>query len=107
MVDDNNQVLHTGITTRRPTTAQKRHVQALFRYCVFPGCRMPSGDCDLDHRVAVADGGPTTTCNLAPLCGHHHRVKHEAPWQPNIQSNGNHTWLSRLGHTYTTNGQSP
>ncbi len=66
MVDDNNQVLHTGITTRRPTTAQKRHVQARFRYCVFPGCRMPSADCDLDHRVAVADGGPTTTCNLAP-----------------------------------------
>jgi len=107
MVDDNNQVLHTGITTRRPTNAQKRHVQARFRYCVFPGCRMPSADCDLDHRVAVADGGPTTTCNLAPLCRHHHRVKHEAPWQPTIQPNGNHTWLSRLGHTYTTNGQSP
>ena len=107
VTDHNNRVVHTGITTRRPTTAQKRHVQARFRYCVFPGCRMSSADCDLDHRVAVADGGPTTTCNLAPLCRHHHRVKHEAPWKPTVQPNGDHTWLSRLGHTYTTNGQSP
>ncbi|MCH7901847.1 MAG: DUF222 domain-containing protein, partial [Acidobacteria bacterium] len=46
---DTTQVVHTGITTRRPTTALKRYVQARFRCCVFPGCRMPSGDCDLDH----------------------------------------------------------
>ena len=39
VTDHNNRVVHTGITTRRPTTAQKRHVQARFRYCVFPGCR--------------------------------------------------------------------
>ncbi|MEE8489061.1 MAG: HNH endonuclease signature motif containing protein [Acidimicrobiia bacterium] len=107
VVDDNNQVVDTGITTRRPTTAQKRHVSACFRCCVFPGCRVPAADCDLDHRVAVADGGPTTTCNPAPLCRHHHRVKHQASWKPTLQPNGDHTWLSRLGHTYTTNGQSP
>ena len=107
VVDDNNQVVDTGITTRRPTTAHKRHVSACFRCCVFPGCRAPAAGCDLDHRVAVADGGPTTTCNLAPLCRHHHRAKHQAPWKPTLQPNGDHTWLSRLGHTYTTNGQSP
>ena len=60
VVDDNNQVVHTGITTRRPITALKRHVQACFRCCVFPGCRVPAADCDLDHTVAVSDGGPTT-----------------------------------------------
>jgi hypothetical protein len=107
VTDPDNQVVHTGITTRRPTTAQKRHVSACFRCCVFPGCRVPSADCDLDHRVAVADGGPTTTCNLAPLCRHHHRAKHQASWKPTLQPNGNHTWLSRLGHIYTTSGQSP
>jgi hypothetical protein len=64
-------------------------------------------DCDLDHRVAVADGGPTTSDNLAPLCRHHHRTKHQASWKSTLQPNGDHTWLSRLGHTYTTNGQSP
>ncbi len=104
---DTGQVLHDGITTRRPSAALKRDVQARNPTCVFPGCRMPSIDCDLDHRVAVIDGGPTTRCNLAPLCRHHHRVKHQAPWKPTLAPNGNHTWLSRLGHTYTTNGQSP
>ena len=67
VVDDNNQVIHTGITIRRPTTA----------------------------------------CNLAPLCRHHHRAKHQASWKPTLQPNGDHTWLSRLGHTYTTSGRSP
>ena len=100
-------VVHNGITNRRPNAVLKRMVQTQHPTCVFPGCRMPSVDCDLDHRVAVIDGGPTTPCNLAPLCRHHHRVKHEAPWKPTLQPNGDHTWLSRLGHTYTTNGQSP
>ncbi len=104
---DTGQVLHNGITCRRPTAALKRHVQIQHPTCVFPGCRMPSVECDLDHRVAVIDGGPTTPCNLAPLCRHHHRVKHEAPWKPTLAPNRNHTWLSRLGHIYTTNGQSP
>jgi hypothetical protein len=67
------QVAHTGITQRRPTVAQRRHVQARNPTCVFPGCRMPSRNCDVDHTVAVIDGGPTTTCNLAPLCRHHQR----------------------------------
>ncbi len=107
VVDDNNQAVDTGITTRRPTTAQKRHVSACFRCYVFPGCRVPAADCDLDHRVAVADGGPTTTCNLAPLCRHHHRAKHQAPWRYQQTSRTQHTFTSPLGHTYTTNGQSP
>ena len=50
VVDPDNRVVHTGITTRRPTTAQKRHVSACFRCCVFPGCRVPAAGCDLDHR---------------------------------------------------------
>ena len=104
---ESGQVLHTGITNRRPTAALKRTVQTQHPTCVFPGCRMPSIDCDLDHRVAVIDGGPTTPCNLAPLCRHHHRAKHQAPWKPTLTPDSGHTWLSRLGHTYTTNGQSP
>jgi hypothetical protein len=104
---DSGQALHSGITCRRPTAALKRHVQTQHPTCVFPGCRMPSVDCDLDHRVAVIDGGATTPCNLAPLCRHHHRVKHQAPWKPTPTPDGGHTWLSRLGHTYTTSGQSP
>ena len=104
---DNGRVVHTGTTTRRPTTALKRLVQAQHRTCVFPGCRMPSGDCDLDHTVAVKDGGPTTENNLAPLCRHHHRAKHQAPWKPRRLPNGDHQFTSPLGHAYTTSGIPP
>ncbi|MCH7582493.1 MAG: DUF222 domain-containing protein [Acidobacteria bacterium] len=102
-----NRGVHTGITTRRPTTALKRYVEASYRHCVFPGCRMPSGDCDLDHTVAVIDGGTTTDDNLAPLCRYHHRAKHQAPWKPRRLPNGDHQFTSPLGHTYTTSGRSP
>ena len=102
-----NRGVHTGITTRRPTTALKRLVQAQHRTCIFPGCRMPSGDCDLDHTIAVIDGGPTTENNLAPLCRHHHRAKHQAPWKPRRLPNGDHQFTSPLGHAYTTSGIPP
>lgn len=107
VTDENGQVAHTGITQRRPSVAQRCHIEARNPTCVFPGCRMPSRNCDIDHTVAVVDGGPTTTCNLAPLCRHHHRVKHEAPWQLTRQHRGGYRWMSRLGHSYTTSGRSP
>jgi hypothetical protein len=107
VTDENGQVAHTGTTQRRPTVAQHRHVQARNPTCVFPGCRMPSKHCDIDHTVAVIDGGPTTTCNLAPLCRHHHRTKHQAPWQLTRHHHSGYRWISRLGHNYTTSGRSP
>lgn len=68
---------------------------------------MPAINCDLDHRVAVIDGGPTTACNLAPLCRHHHRAKHEAGWRPVLNTDNTHTWVSPLGRHYITDGRSP
>lgn len=43
--------------------------------CCFPGCNRPAVDCQLDHRVNFADGGPTAAKNLFPLCQTHHNVK--------------------------------
>jgi hypothetical protein len=43
--------LHQGTTRRRPNTRQQRQVTAKDRTCVFPGCRMPARNCDLDHRI--------------------------------------------------------
>jgi hypothetical protein len=107
ITDTDGTILDVGLMPRRPTAALKRLVQASYRHCVFPGCRMPSGDCDLDHTVAVKDGGPTTENNLAPLCRHHHRAKHQAPWKPRRLPNGDHQFTSPLGHTYTNSGRSP
>jgi hypothetical protein len=99
--------VHTGVTRRRPTTSQRRMVETRDRCCVFPGCRMPAVDCDLDHRIACVDGGPTTVCNLTPLCRHHHVVKHCYRWRHEPLPGGDHRWTSSLGHTYTTSGKPP
>ena len=104
---ESGQIIDNGTTRRRPTSQQRRHIEARNRHCVFPGCRMPSVDCDLDHRRPWADGGPTTERNLAPLCRHNHGTKHRCGWTYQQLPNGDYLWTSRLGHTYTTSGLPP
>jgi hypothetical protein len=99
--------LAAGVTKRRPTAGQRRHVETRRPTCVFPGCRMPSIDCDIDHSVAWIEGGPTTNCNLAPLCRHHHRIKHDAGWSYCAIGDSDYLWTTRLGHRYTTSGLPP
>ncbi len=101
------QTLHNGTTGRRPTTSQRRTVEARNQTCIFPGCRMPAIDCDLDHTTRWADGGETTTDNLTPLCRHDHRIRHQAGWTHQPLPNGDHQWTTKLGHTYTTSGRPP
>ncbi len=90
----------SGITRRRPTTGQRRNIQARNPSCVFPGCRIPATDCDLDHRVRHTDGGPTTDWNQNPLCRHDHPTKDHL-WQLHRLPNGDYHWTSPLHHTYT------
>lgn len=97
----------TGTIRRRPTSSQQRQVRATNRTCVFPGCRMPARHCDIDHTVRVADGGPTTSCNLAPLCEHHHTNRHRFDWTYRRLANHDHLWTSPLRHTHTTTGLPP
>jgi hypothetical protein len=99
-VTDNGRPVATGTLSRRPTAAQKRHLEAVYPTCVFPGCRQPSFQCDLDHRKPHSQGGPTHNDNLGPLCRHHHVVRHHALWQLLRLPNGDHLWTSPLGHTY-------
>jgi hypothetical protein len=96
-----------GTTRRRPSVAQRRQVETINPTCVFPGCRMPATSCDLDHRQPWAQGGPTTTDNLVPLCRHDHRIRHQAGWKHQPLPGGDHHWTSPLGHQYTTSGQPP
>lgn len=105
-VSDGDTVVTTGTLRRRPTTSLRRLVEARDRTCVFPGCRMPSTDCDLDHRVEVQDGGRTTEDNLSPLCRHDHRLKSTRRWRYERTAD-NHIWTSPLGLRYTTSGRPP
>ncbi|MEA1902775.1 MAG: DUF222 domain-containing protein [Actinomycetota bacterium] len=107
VIDDTGDVTGSGVIRRRPNRAQRRRIQSRNPTCTAPGCRMPAKDCDIDHTVAYSEGGPTTDCNLAPLCRYHHRAKHLAPWKVEKMPDGTFLWTSKHGHTYITSGRSP
>ncbi|MEA1903236.1 MAG: DUF222 domain-containing protein, partial [Actinomycetota bacterium] len=102
VTDDNGQVVHTGITRRRPTAAQQREITARYQTCTFPGCRIDAQDCDIDHITPYSEGGPTTVANNAPVCEPDHYGRHIAGWTYRRLPDGRHEWTSRLGHTYIT-----
>lgn len=97
---ETGQPITAGITRRRPTASQRREVETRDRSCVFPGCRMPVADCDLDHINTWAEGGPTVSGNLASLCRNDHRLRHNG-WSYRTMPSGATEWTSPLGHTYT------
>jgi hypothetical protein len=100
------QPLRSGITRRRPTASQRREVETRDRSCIFPGCRMPASDCDLDHTTTWAENGPTAPDNLTTLCRPHHLLRHNG-WHYTTLPNNTNQWTSPLGHTYTTSKDPP
>ncbi len=99
--------VQSGTVRRRPTAAQTRTVETRDPTCIFPGCRMPATTSDLDHTTPYNNGGPTTTDNLAPLCRHDHRIRHQQQWTYQPLPNGDYQWTTKLNHTYTTSGRAP
>ncbi|WP_134738986.1 HNH endonuclease signature motif containing protein [Nocardioides sp. 503] len=68
--------------------------------CVFPWCTRPAVRCDVDHAIPHADGGPTCSCNTAPLCRGHHRLKTHGRWDYDVLDRGTYLWHSPFGHAY-------
>ncbi|NND01588.1 MAG: HNH endonuclease, partial [Acidimicrobiia bacterium] len=95
-------VVCDGTTQRRPLRSQRRRLRARDKHCIWPGCRMPSVDCDMDHRVRHADGGCGHDHNLAPLCRFHHRMRHQTDWTYRRLDNGDIEWTSGTGRIYLT-----
>ncbi len=100
-VTDQGRLVDSIVTRRRPSGAMRRRVEARDQTCVFPGCRMPATQCDLDHRRPVANGGLTHPHQLVALCRHDHVIRHRAGWTHRANSDGSHQWTSPLGNTYT------
>ena len=86
---------------------QRRQVEARNPTCVFPGCRMPAAQCDIDHTHPWADTHRTCTGDLEPLCRHHHVGKHQRGWKLKRIRPGTYEWTSPLGHTYTIGPDPP
>ncbi len=99
VVDDQGNVIDTGATRRRFSSAQRRLIEAKHLMCGFPGCRMPAADCDIDHTRPFGEGGPTDTGNGTPECRHDHILIHQGGWRHRVIG-GRHVWTSPLGHTY-------
>jgi hypothetical protein len=102
VTDDAGQVVSHGTTRRRPTVEQANRVTARDRTCRAPGCRVPAAHADIDHTRDYAQGGPTAVENMAVLCRHDHRMKHEGGWRVRQVGSGGLSWTSPLGHTYVT-----
>ncbi len=66
--------------------------------CCFPYCTREAGACDVDHAVPHARGGPTCSCNLAPLCRRHHRSKTHSSWSYVILGPGQYLWTTPTGY---------
>lgn len=104
LADQAGNVIANGITSRRPTAAMRRHIQARQRICVFPGCRMPATRSDVDHEIPWAESFRTQPRHLAPLCRHHHTIRHLPGWSYRIDRNDTITWRTPLHHMYVRRG---
>ncbi len=99
-------VVHdTGYT---PPPLMAELVRARDRHCRFPGCRRAARACDLDHVRPHAHGGVRCSCNLMPLCRHHHRLKTHARFTPELDPvTGSVSWTTPTGHRYTAGHEYP
>lgn len=67
--------------------------------CVFPWCTRPAARADCDHVQEHGRDGPTCSCNLAPLCRTHHRLKTHTAWTYVVLDATTHLWTTRPGCT--------
>jgi hypothetical protein len=70
--------------------------------CRWPGCDRPAGQCDLDHTIPFAQGGPTHASNLKCYCRTHHLVKTFWGWHDQQLPDGTLILTSPAGRTYVT-----
>ncbi len=70
--------------------------------CRFPGCARAAARCDLDHTRDWQHGGATDHDNLAHMCRHHHRLKHQTGWTVVQEAGGVLRWRAPSGRTYSS-----
>lgn len=94
-------LLEYGRTTYRPPQDLEDFVIARDRFCVFPTCDRPAITCDLDHEHDWIDGGTTCAAKIHALCRRHHRLRHEAGWRYEVNSDdGSTIWTDPVGRRH-------
>ncbi|MGO9351594.1 MAG: HNH endonuclease signature motif containing protein [Mycobacterium sp.] len=85
-----------------PSKALADFVRARDLTCRWPGCDVPAVNCQLDHTIPHAQGGPTHAGNLKCYCPTHHLLKTFWGWREKQLSDGTLILTSQAGHTYVT-----
>jgi hypothetical protein len=80
--DGQGRVTDIGPRRRFFRGATRRAVQLRDRKCFHPLCDEPAEHCEIDHKTAYSDGGPTIQANGQPACGFHNRWKHKTGRKP-------------------------
>ena len=94
-------ILDAGRRHYLASDLQKLVIRLRDQYCRFPGCTRPAERCEIDHASPYDAGGHTDTCNLGPLCKHHHEMKTSVYWHITASArDGSCTWRSPLGRIY-------
>ncbi|MFA6300387.1 MAG: HNH endonuclease signature motif containing protein, partial [Nocardioides sp.] len=93
---------HPGTGSYVPPESLRERILLRNPTCVFPHCTKPSRDCDLDHLIPWAEGGPTSEANLAPVCRHHHRLKTHSGWRYQCLIPGVYLWHDPHGQRFIT-----
>ncbi len=94
-------VQESSTRSYRPSAAIAHMVRLRDGTCRFPGCTVKAKRCEVDHVRRWPDG-PTAVWNLACLCKHHHRLKHESGWRLSMTREGVCTWTDPYGRDYAT-----
>ncbi len=68
--------------------------------CVFPWCTRSARKMDADHVIPYAEGGTTSSDNIAPLCRRHHRLKTHSAWNYTMLEPGSFLWSSPHGYQF-------
>ena len=72
--------LNPGSASRFANGDQRRALQALYRTCAVPGCRVPYRRTELHHVDPYQVSKNTNLDNLIPICKHHHDLIHQHDW---------------------------
>jgi Domain of unknown function (DUF222) len=99
-------LIHPGDAPPEPGYAPSKALADFVRCrdltCRWPGCDRPAMDCDVDHTIPYAQGGPTHPSNLKCYCRTHHLVKTFWGWAEQQLPDGTLILTSPAGHTYVT-----
>lgn len=98
-VIDLSEHIHVGAYEAPDRLAEQAQLRDLT--CVFPHCNRAARRCDCDHVVEHGNrGGPTCSCNIAPLCRRHHRLKTHSTWRYTVLEPGSYLWSSPHGYQF-------